>query len=32
MVFEPDIASRIISKLAEQIKRTEVYDPLVDKQ
>ena len=32
MVFDQTISSRIISKLAEQIKRTEVYDPLVDKQ
>ena len=32
MVFDQEISSRIISKLAEQIKRTEVYDPLVDKQ
>jgi len=28
MTFTPEIASRLISKLAEQIKRNEVYDPL----
>tara|TARA_R110000787_G_C13158222_1_gene419347 strand:+ start:129 stop:425 length:297 start_codon:yes stop_codon:yes gene_type:complete len=28
MTFTPEISSRLISKLAEQIKRNEVYDPL----
>jgi len=28
MTFTPEISSRLISKLAEQIKRNEVYDPI----
>ena len=32
MVFTPQVSSRLINKLAEQLKRNEIYDPLEEYQ